>query len=284
MSPLPSAKSANRNLGAAEEDRNQRTNDKALLMEGMRRGLNHRSNFPTRTAVLLEKENSHRLATMTGKNSINPRPPIWLNEIPVLNGANISGKLLTGRCENLPSGLTCIDNLLGWTVKRKTDKWDSKDLHGEIIPYTHLPNVPVDPDLRSTTPFDLLPRRRFSVDHSTVNGRVLKTSFWGNVRSVSFWSNIQSSTEYSSRNFIRTSKIFEESFHMDNSLVSFNHIEETEESFHMDNSLVSFNHIEETEEFIHEAKKSLTTAHFNFRCWQSKMNTTDFQSRGCSFE
>ncbi|GFU41758.1 hypothetical protein NPIL_641691 [Nephila pilipes] len=87
------------------------------------------------------------------------------NNIPVLIGADSSGKLLTGGHENLPSGLTCIDNLLGWTVKRKTDKCDAKDqvaskaclperttdtVHGERIPYTYLPNVPVDPDLRST--------------------------------------------------------------------------------------------------------------------------------------
>ncbi|GFT63330.1 hypothetical protein NPIL_503111 [Nephila pilipes] len=37
MPPLPSAERANRNLGAFEEDRNQRINDiKAYLMEGMR--------------------------------------------------------------------------------------------------------------------------------------------------------------------------------------------------------------------------------------------------------
>ncbi|GFU39188.1 integrase catalytic domain-containing protein [Nephila pilipes] len=55
------------------------------------------------------------------------------NEIHVLFGADIPGKLFTGRCENRSSGLPCIETLLGWTIIGKTDKWDSKDRNNFIL-------------------------------------------------------------------------------------------------------------------------------------------------------
>ncbi|GFT44033.1 hypothetical protein NPIL_373931 [Nephila pilipes] len=102
------------------------------------------------------------------------------NEIHVLIGAGIAEKLYIRRFENLPSGFTLIESLMGWTVIDKTDKYSRKDNlfavaevtitavsfsqkklphlektkdfgQVEIIPYVHLLKVPEDPDQRSTT-------------------------------------------------------------------------------------------------------------------------------------
>ncbi|GFR20124.1 integrase catalytic domain-containing protein [Trichonephila clavata] len=49
------------------------------------------------------------------------------NEIHILIGADIAGKLFTDRLTNLASGLTCLETLLEWTVIGKTDKTETSN-------------------------------------------------------------------------------------------------------------------------------------------------------------
>lgn len=54
-------------------------------------------------------------------------------EIHILIGADIAGKLFTGKIKQLKCGLVCMETLLGWTIMGKTENFESKDSTNTVI-------------------------------------------------------------------------------------------------------------------------------------------------------
>lgn len=64
---------------------------------------------------------------MTEKNIVLSDTGNFDSEIDVLIGADVAGKLLTGKKVDLANGLTAFETLLGWTVMRKIPEKYPKD-------------------------------------------------------------------------------------------------------------------------------------------------------------
>jgi len=73
------------------------------------------------------------LAELGIQLSDGPRKCDHAASIKVLIGADIAGKLMTGRTEQLKCGLTAIETHLGWTLLGQVPKYVADDLAGQTI-------------------------------------------------------------------------------------------------------------------------------------------------------